>query len=224
MNLEQARANMIEQQIRPWEVLDPVVISVLGSLRREDFVPNAHRALAFADLQIPLLDAGSSPSQGTCMLEPKVEAKLLQEVRLQPTDRVLEVGTGSGFMAALLSRMAAQVVSLEILPALCDIACNNLQRAGVTTVQVVQGDGSQGRIDGAPWDAIMLSGSVELVPQALLSQLVVGGRLTAIEGQWPVMQACVHTRVSENAYRREVIFETVAPRLLHFPQAARFKF
>lgn len=224
MNLEQARANMIEQQIRPWEVLDPAVISVLGSLRREDFVPSAHRALAFADLQIPLLDTPSSLTQGTCMLEPKVEAKLLQELQLQPTDRVLEIGTGSGFMAALLSRMAAQVVTVEILPALCETARANLQRAGVNTVQVEPGDGAQGWAQGAPWDAILLSGSVEQVPQALLSQLAVGGRLAAIEGQWPVMQACVHTRVSDSACRREVIFETVAPRLLHFPQAARFKF
>ena len=221
MNLELARFNMIEQQIRPWEVLDPAVISILGSIRREDFVPPAHRALAFADTQVPLLPGAPN---GACMLEPKIEAKLLQELKVQHHERALEIGAGSGFMAALLARRAAEVTTLEIHPELAAMARTNLQRAGFSKVQVVQADGAAGLPAAGPFDVILLSGSVAAVPQNLLEQLRVGGRLAAIVGHLPIMQAKVWTRSAPSSWSEEVVFETVAPRLLNFPTANPFKF
>jgi protein-L-isoaspartate(D-aspartate) O-methyltransferase len=221
MNLELARFNMIEQQIRPWEVLDPAVISILGSIRREDFVPPAHRALAFADTQVPLLPGAPN---GACMLEPKIEAKLLQELKVQHHERALEIGAGSGFMAALLARRAAEVTTLEIHPELAAMARANLQRAGFSKVQVVQADGAAGLPAAGPFDVILLSGSVAAVPQNLLEQLRVGGRLAAIVGHLPIMQAKVWTRSAPSSWSEEVVFETVAPRLLNFPTANPFKF
>ena len=221
MNLELARFNMIEQQIRPWEVLDPAVISILGSIRREDFVPPAHRALAFADTQVPLLPGAPN---GACMLEPKIEAKLLQELKVQHHERALEIGAGSGFMAALLARRAAEVTTLEIHPELAAMARANLQRAGFSKVQVVQADGAAGLPAAGPFDVILLSGSVAAVPQNLLEQLRVGGRLAAIVGHLPIMQAKVWTRSAPSSWTEEVVFETVAPRLLNFPTANPFKF
>jgi protein-L-isoaspartate(D-aspartate) O-methyltransferase len=221
MNLELARFNMIEQQIRPWEVLDPAVISILGSIRREDFVPSTHRAMAFADTQVPLLPGAP---QGTCMLEPKIEAKLLQELKVQHHERALEIGAGSGFMAALLARRAAEVTTLEINPDLAAMARANLQRAGLTKVKVLQADGAAGLPTAGPFDVMLLSGSVAAVPKTLLEQLRVGGRLAAIVGHLPIMQAKVWTRTAEAAWSEEVIFETVAPRLLNFPAPNPFKF
>ena len=221
MNLELARFNMIEQQIRPWEVLDPAVISILGSIRREDFVPPALRALAFVDTQVPLLPGAP---QGACMLEPKIEAKLLQELKIQHHERALEIGAGSGFMAALLARRAAEVTTMEIHPELAAMARANLQRSGFSKVQVVQADGAGGLPSSGPFDVILLSGSVAQVPQALLDQLRVGGRLAAIVGQLPIMQATVFTRSGQNAWSQEVVFETVAPRLQNFPSSPAFKF
>ncbi|MEK0419019.1 MAG: protein-L-isoaspartate(D-aspartate) O-methyltransferase Pcm [Pseudomonadota bacterium] len=221
MNLELARFNMIEQQIRPWEVLDPAVISILGSIRREDFVPPTHRALAFADTQVPLLPGAPN---GACMLEPKIEAKLLQELKVQHHERALEIGAGSGFMAALLARRAAEVTTLEIHPELAAMARANLQRAGFSKVQVVQADGAAGLPAAGPFDVILLSGSVAAVPQNLLEQLRVGGRLAAIVGHLPIMQAKVWTRSAPSSWSEEVVFETVAPRLLNFPTANPFKF
>ena len=221
MNLELARFNMIEQQIRPWEVLDPAVISILGSIRREDFVPPTHRALAFADTQVPLLPGAPN---GACMLEPKIEAKLLQELKVQHHERALEIGAGSGFMAALLARRAAEVTTLEIHPELAAMARANLQRAGFSKVQVVQADGAAGLPAAGPFDVILLSGSVAAVPQNLLEQLRVGGRLAAIVVHLPIMQAKVWTRSAQTSWSEEVVFETVAPRLLNFPTANPFKF
>jgi protein-L-isoaspartate(D-aspartate) O-methyltransferase len=217
MDLEQARFNMIEQQIRPWEVLDQGVLSLLASVRREDFVPPACRALAFVDTEVPL-------PEGQCMLSPKVEARLLQELRLRGHERALEVGAGSGFMAALLAQQARQVVTLELRPALAAMARANLQRAGAGSVEVREADGSRGPIGGAPFDAIVLSGSVAEVPAALLSQLADGGRLAAIVGQEPVMRAVLFTRVAERQFKRIELFDTVAPRLSGFGEPSRFAF
>ena len=169
MDLNQARFNMIEQQIRPWEVLDPQVLALLSTVRREDFVPLAHKALAFVDMEIPL---GTLPHQ--VMLAPRVQARLLQDLGVQKTDKVLDIGTGSGFMAALLAHQAASVLSLEIDPALAAQAQVNLQRAGVTNVVVRTADGSQGAAADGPFDVILISGSVAEVPAALLQQLSVG--------------------------------------------------
>ena len=217
MNVEQARFNMIEQQIRTWSVLDPAVLSLLAVVRREDFVPVAYRALAFVDTEVPL-------PHGQQMLAPKVEARLLQELDVHKHERVLEVGAGSGYMAALLAHKAQQVVTLEIEPELVAFAQANLQRAGETRVTVRQGDGSRGLPEEAPFDVILLSGSVAEVPSALLEQLKVGGRLAAVVGQLPIMRATLFTRSSEHDFASVELFDTVAPRLSGFDEPTRFKF
>jgi protein-L-isoaspartate(D-aspartate) O-methyltransferase len=224
MNTELARFNMIEQQIRPWEVLDQGVLSLLGMVRREDFVPPHLRALAFVDTMVPL--APGAPS-GQCMLEPKVEARLLQALAVQRHEKVLEIGAGSGFMAALLAHRAMQVTTLECVPALVQMARANLARAGLPDVSVVEVSAAQGAAGlgaEAPFDIILLSGSVSTVPQALLHQLKVGGRLAAIVGELPVMRARLFTRVSEGAWSDVDLFDTVAPRLLGFAAPTRFVF
>ena len=217
MNIEQARFNMIEQQIRPWDVLDSGVLGLLSRVRREDFVPPAHRALAFSDTEIPL-------PEGQCMLAPRIEARLLQELRLTGVERTLEVGAGSGFMACLLGHQSRRVTTLEIRASLAAMASQNLSRARMSHVQVVQADGSQAdAIDGL-FDAIVLSGSVALEPEALKARLNPGGRLVAIVGQEPVMRAIRITRVAADAWESTVLFDTVAPRLQGFPQPSRFQF
>ncbi len=225
MNTEQARFNMIEQQIRPWNVLDHGVLSLLAIVRREDFVPPAYRALAFVDTEIPL---AADSADGQCMLTPKIEARLLQEAHVQRHERVLEIGAGSGFMAALLAHRAQSVVSLERVPALARLAAANLKRAGIANAAVREADGSAGWASEAPFDVIMLSGSVDLVPAALLAQLKVGGRLLAIVGDEPVMRVQRSTRLADGdaatAWRTESLFDTVAPRLVGFEEASRFRF
>ena len=217
MNIEQARFNMIEQQIRPWEVLDASVLSLLSLLRREDFVAPAHRALAFMDLEVPL-------PEGQCMLAPKVEARLLQELALHKHERVLEVGAGSGYMAALLAHQSQHVITLDKRAVLAKLATDNLRRAGVFNAEVRHADGAGGLPGEAPFDAIVLSGSVAAVPPALLEQLKVGGRLVAIEGDEPVMPAVIYTRSSADGWQRVELFDTVAPRLEGYPEPSRFSF
>ena len=227
MNIELARFNMIEQQIRPWEVLDQSVLTLLGAVRREDFVPPALRALAFADTQVPLAPGGDHDASGQCMFEPKVEARILQELAVQRHERVLEIGTGSGFMAALLAHRAMHVTSLEIAPALVHMARENLRRCGRTDVNVLEvtpQEGALGLPGDAPFDVIVLSGSVARVPQALLQQLKVGGRLAAIIGALPIMRARLITRISDVAWSDVDLFDTVAPRLLGFAEPTRFHF
>ncbi len=223
MDIERARFNMIEQQIRPWEVLDPAVLELLAVVRREEFVPAAYRALAFVDTQVPLGDM----AQGQCMLEPRVEARLLQELQVQRHEKVLEIGSGSGFMAALLGHRAQRVVTLECAPALAAMARANLLRAGVANVtvrEVSPAEGARGFGGDAPYDAILLSGSVAEVPRGLLEQLKVGGRLMAIVGEEPIMRARLFTRSSETAWSAVDVFDTVAPRLLGFDAGPRFSF
>jgi protein-L-isoaspartate(D-aspartate) O-methyltransferase len=221
MNIETARFNMIEQQIRPWEVLDGQVLSLLSVVKRENFVPLALKALAFADMEIPLQSSGA---KGQCMLAPKVEARLLQDANIQATDKVLEIGTGSGYMAALLAQQAASVLSLEIDPALAQSSRTNLQNAGIANVEVRQADGSQGAPADGPFDVIVLSGSVPEVPQHLLNQLKMGGRLLAIVGEDPVMRASVITRNGETQWQTSEPWDTMAPRLQGFPEHNRFSF
>lgn len=224
-SIEKARFNMIEQQIRPWDVLDPQVLELLSVLHREDFVPEAHKALAFVDMEIPLVgSAQEALASGRCMLAPKVEARMLQDVSPQPHEKVLEIGAGSGYMAALLAARAASVVTMEIDPALARMARENLARAGVANVQVREGDGAQGLLGEGPFDVIVLSGSVAEVPQALLAQLTVGGRLAAIVGADPMMRATLVTRTGETTYTTSQRWDTVAPRLCHFPEPSRFAF
>jgi protein-L-isoaspartate(D-aspartate) O-methyltransferase len=217
MNIEQARFNMIEQQIRPWDVLNPGVLELLAIVKREDFVPSEYQALAFVDTEVPL-------PNGQCMLAPKVEARLLQELAVHKHERVLEVGAGSGFMAALLAHKAQHVTTLEIDPELARFAAANLKRAGVTNATVTQADGAAGWPSDAPFDVILLSGSVPEVPQVLLAQLKVGGRLAAIVGQTPVMRAVLITRAVDQGLQRRVLFDTVAQRLQGFDEPSRFEF
>jgi protein-L-isoaspartate(D-aspartate) O-methyltransferase len=231
MNYEQARFNMIEQQIRPWEVLDSQVLSLLAVVKREDFVPLAHRALAFADMEIPLT-ANLQQNPGQCMLAPKVEARILQDLMVLKHEKVLEIGAGSGYMAALLGHRGQQVIALEIDPALAEMARANLQRAGIYNAEVRTGDGatnfSRAVSDSdplrGPFDVIVLSGSVVQVPTSLLALLKVGGRLSAIVGSEPVMRATVITRVADDAWRTVQAWDTVAPPLLNFPEPSKFVF
>ncbi len=234
MNAEIARFNMIEQQIRPWSVLDPAVLALLASMRREDFVPAHLRALAFVDTQVPLLagDAASASarhgaSAAPCMLEPKVEARLLQALQVQRHETVLEVGTGSGFMAALLAHRALNVTTLECRPVLAQMARGNLARSGIvntTVLDVSAAAGAQGRAADGPFDVILLSGSVPDVPRALLQQLKPGGRLAAVVGELPIMRARLYTRAGEAAWSQTDLFDTVAPRLEGFDEPTRFHF
>ena len=217
MNIEQARFNMIEQQIRPWDVLDAGVLSLLAVVKREDFVPPAAKALAFMDTEIPL--AG-----GAHMLAPRVEARLLQELKVARHEKVLEIGTGSGFMAALLGHKAQRVISLETQPELVRQATENLKRAGVMNVTVLEQDGAQGLAAEAPFDVILLSGSVAEVPALLLGQLKLGGRLAAIVGDAPVMRAQLITRVGDTDFRTTTLFDTLAPRLQGFAARNAFAF
>jgi len=217
MNIEQARFNMIEQQIRPWDVLDPGVLELLGVIKREDFVPPEHRGMAFVDTEVPL-------PGGQCMLAPKVEARLLQELAVHKHERVLEIGAGSGYMAALLAHRGQHVTTLEIDPALAEFATANLRRAGLANVSVLNADGSGPLPADGPFDVILLSGSVAEVPEALLAQLKVGGRMAAIVGQQPVMRAVRITRHSEQGLTRTVLFDTMAQRLRGFPEPTRFHF
>lgn len=229
MNYEQARFNMIEQQIRPWEVLDSHVLALLAVVRREDFVPSACKALAFVDMEIPLSGNGKP---GQCMLAPKVEARILQDLGVQKHEKVLEIGTGSGYMAALLAHRAQQVISLEIDPELAEIARKNLQRAGIYNVDVRVGDGSANLAESSsgsgplrgPFDVIVLSGSVAVAPAELLAQLKPGGRMSAIIGYEPMMRATLITRVSKDAWRTTEPWDTVAPRLLNFAEPSKFSF
>lgn len=217
MNIEEARYNMIEQQIRPWNVLDPAVLTLLGMVRREDFVPPAYRALAFGDFELPL-------PEGQCMLAPRVEARLLQEAQVQHHERVLEIGAGSGFMAALLAHRAQSVVTLERVPVLARMAAQNLRRAGVVNASVREMDGREGLASEAPFDLIVLSGSVAAVPAALLEQLRTGGRLIAIVGAEPMMRAERITRVADATYTNVELFDTVAQRLVGFDEPTHFRF
>lgn len=221
MDLEKARFNMIEQQIRPWEVLDADVLKLLSQVRREDFVPLAHRSLAFVDMEIPLREGGA---RGQVMLAPRVEARMLQDLALRPTDKVLEIGTGSGHMAALLASLAHRVISLEIEPELASLARQNLARAGIANVDVREADGARGAQPDGPFDAIVLSGSVAEVPQNLLDQLKVGGRLISVTGEEPAQHVSLVTRTGEASYTTSQPWDTVAPRLLNFPAASRFRF
>ena len=224
MNVEQARFNMIEQQIRPWDVLDAHVLELLAVVRREDFVPAPHRALAFADLEIPLKDSDAAIAAGQVMLAPRVEARMLQDLQIAKHEKVLEIGTGSGFMAALLGHRAQRVLTLELDTELARTAHANLQRAGVLNVEVRVADGAQADLSGdGPFDAILLSGSVAQLPDALLALLKPGGRLLAIVGDEPVMRATL-VRKAESGLVATQPWDSIAPRLIGFPAPPRFQF
>ena len=210
MNIEQARFNMIEQQIRPWDVLDIDVLELLNVVKREDFVPAAYKNLAFIDTEIPL-------GGGESMFTPKLEARILQEVTLKKHENVLEIGTGSGYMAALLAHKARHVTTVEILPQVKAQAEQTLAANGVTNVNVVLGDGAQGWSTGAPYDVIVMSGALPVLPEAILQQVKVGGRILAIIGEAPIMSAHLVTRTSDLTYDTRKVFETSVAQLQAVP-------
>jgi len=218
---ERLRFNMIEQQIRPWDVHDPQVLALLAEIHREDYVPAAHRALAFFDMELPLAD-GTEPGQ--TMLAPKIEARMLNDLHVQKHESVLEIGTGSGFMAALLAHRAAKVLTLEIDATLAARATETLRRNGVKNVEVRHADGAKPLPSGPTFDVIVLSGSVARVPQNLMGSLNIGGRLVAIVGGEPMMRAHFVTRVSEGKWETTQPWDTIAPRLLNFPEPSPFRF
>ncbi|HTQ74970.1 MAG TPA: protein-L-isoaspartate O-methyltransferase [Burkholderiales bacterium] len=221
MSVEQARFNMIEQQIRTWEVLDQDVLDLLYAVRREEFVPAAYRKLAFSDLEIPLYEGASS---GERMMQPKMEARILQELAVRKYERVLEVGTGSGYLAALLAARAQHVHSVEINPGLKAFAEDNLRRAAVENVTVEQGDAAQGWPSQGPYDIIVLTGSTPILPPAFLAQLKTGGRLFAVVGDPPVMEARLITCIGQGAHHSVDLFETSLAPLKNAMQPGRFQF
>jgi protein-L-isoaspartate(D-aspartate) O-methyltransferase len=217
MNIEQARFNMIEQQIRPWNVLDTEILGLLHVVKREQFVPAAYQNLAFADVEIPL-------PGGDVMLAPKFEARTLQELNVKKHETVLEIGTGSGYMAALLAHRAARVTSVEINADNRVLAQKNLARAGIQNVTVEEGNGAQGWDKGAPYDVIVISGALEVLPEAILQQVKVGGRIAAITGQPPVMEFSIITRTGETSWNPVKVFETNIRYLAGAPVASHFQF
>ncbi|MGS0895048.1 protein-L-isoaspartate O-methyltransferase family protein [Burkholderia stagnalis] len=217
MNIEQARFNMIEQQIRPWDVLDLDVLGLLSIVKRENFVPAEYRDLAFADLELPL-------PGGRKMLFPRVEARVLQELAVKKHENVLVIGAGSGYLAALFAHRAQHVTAVEIDPAIAKFAEDNLRNNGVTNAEVALGDGSRGWSDKAPYDVICVAGGLPVVPQEMLEQLKIGGRLSAFVGGRPVMKAQIITRIDDKQYRVADVFETYVEHLVNAIEPSRFKF
>jgi len=217
MDIEQARYNMVEQQIRPWDVLNQAVLDLLSRVRREDYVPAAHQALAFVDMEIPL-------GHGQTMWTPKLEARAIQELAIRPTDRVLEIGTGSGYLTALLASQAAEVVSVDIVPEFTAAATQKLRAHGFDNITLHPGDGARDWPDEAGFDVIVLTGSTPLLSDAFRRRLRVGGRLFAIVGEAPVMQAQLLTCTAPGAFRSVTLFETCVAPLLNAPHPAAFVF
>lgn len=217
MDLDTARFNMIEQQIRPWEVLDQRVLDLIAEVPREAFVPEAFQALAFADIQIPL-------PHGQVMMTPKVEARMLQALAIEAEDRILEIGTGSGYVTALLARSGRQVISVEYFPDLSAAAGEKLNRQGIYNVRLEVGDASKGWPALGPYDVIAVTGSVPVLDVALQEQLAPRGRLFVVVGQAPVMEARLITRVGEGQWACESLFETVLPPLIGIPRPSAFHF
>ncbi|XQM32042.1 protein-L-isoaspartate O-methyltransferase family protein [Burkholderia gladioli] len=217
MNIDNARFNMIEQQIRPWEVLDPEVLSLLSVVKRELYVPSVYRDLAFADLELPL-------PGGQKMLAPRVEARMLQELAVKKHESILEIGAGSGYMAALLAHRGQHVVTVDIDPALVQFATDNLRDNGVSNAEVVLADAARGLPEKGPYDVICVSGGLPVVPQELLEQLKVGGRLAAFVGSRPVMKAQIITRIDDKQFRVADVFETYVNHLVNAMEPSRFKF
>lgn len=217
MNFDQARQNMVENQVRPWEVLDGRVLDVLRHVRREDFVPAAHRQLAFADLNLPL-------GHGEVMMKPVVEGRVLQALALKPEDSVLEIGTGSGFLTACLANLAAQVTSVDVHADFTATASQRLQAAGITNVQLQTGEAVNDWQPQGTFDAVIVTGAVYRIPDRFLGWLKPGGRLLVVRGESPVQQVLVLTHEGNDRYREESLFETDLPYLAHAEPPRRFVF
>ncbi len=217
LNFEKARFNMVEQQVRPWEVLDQRVLDLMLKVPREDYVLPEHRALAFCDMELPL-------GHGQVMLPPRLAARMVQALRIQPEDSVLEVGTGSGYVTALLAALGGQVFSVEIVPELKALAEKLLGEHGVENVTLDEGDAVEGWPRRGTYDAIAMTGSVPVLPDGLKQGLNIGGRLFVVVGEAPVMEALLITRVADDEWLRESLFETVIPPLTNAPRPNGFEF
>ncbi|MDE2155089.1 MAG: protein-L-isoaspartate O-methyltransferase [Xanthomonadaceae bacterium] len=215
MNFEQARLNMVESQVRPWEVLDGRVLDVISRVHREDFVAPAHRQLAFADLCLPL-------GHGEVMMKPVLEARVLQALQLQPTDRVLEIGTGSGFLTACLAGLSAHVTSVDIHADFTAAATRRLQDAGFTNTNLVTGEAVNAWQPDGLFDAVVVTGAVFEVPSRWLSWLKPGGRMLVVHGLSPVQRASLMTIEGSGQCREESLFETDLPYLAHAEPPQRF--
>ena len=212
------RLNMVEQQIRTWDVLDEKVLDLYHHLFRDEFIASpVHCDLAYSDLSLPI-------GEGETMLEPKLEAFMLQTLAPKKTEKILHIGTGSGFFTALLSKLASYVVSVEISPTLAAAAKKRLHTAAINNVDIRVGDGACGFADGAPYDAIVLTGSVPLVSAEFISQLNNGGRLLAVVGAAPAMSLRLITKKSADILIERDILETVIPSLKNVPSVERFNF
>lgn len=214
---ELARFNMIEQQIRTWEVLDGVVLDLLKQVPREDFVPAEYKGLAFADLEIPI-------GENQVMLSPKVEGRILQALNPSKNETVLEIGTGSGYLTALLATVTNRVLSLEIFPKLSELAKQKFNKFPFKNIELKVADGIHGDEAMGPFDIIVYTGSLPLLPSSVEKQLKIGGRMFIVIGEAPVMQAILIKRISEDSFKRDVLFETCIPMLVNAPQPERFKF
>ncbi len=215
--MDRARFNMVEQQIRPWDVLDTKVLDLLYKVRREDYVPEKHKALAFADLEIPI-------GHGEAMLSPKLEARILQELAINPDDRILEIGTGSGYMTALLASQGAHVYSVDIVGEFTHSAGAQLAQQGIRNVTLETGDAARGWDKHGPYDVILLAGSTPVLSERFQHSLNVGGRLFAVVGVAPAMEAQLTTCAATGAYGTISLFETVIPALRNAPQRTKFVF
>lgn len=217
MDLEQTRFNMVEQQIRTWSVLNQDVLGLLYKIKREEFVPAAYRAMAFMDMEIPL-------EHDAVMLTPKMEARILQELHIKKSDRILEIGTGTGYMTALLAGLGTHVYSVEIVPALHTMAKINLQVHGITNVTLKQGDAAHGWPNHEPYDVIVLTASTPVLPESFQNSLAPGGRLFAIVGEEPVMEATLLTCATPGIYHSTFLFETCTAPLKNALQRENFHF
>ncbi len=217
LNFDVARRNMIERQIRPWEVLDERILELVARLPREDYVPKQHRNLAFTDMNIPL-------GHGEVMMAPKLEARLLQELEINPGDKILEIGTGSGYMTALLAALGRHVVSVEIRPEFTAEAATKLAHHGARNITLENGDGARGWDRRKPYDVILLTGSTPLLPEAFQESLAPGGRMIAIVGTAPAMEVKRIRRLGEQAFEEKSLFETVIPKLRNALEPAQFVF
>jgi len=215
--LEKARFNMIEQQIRTWEVLDSKILQLFQQVPREDFVPIQYKGLAFADIEIPI-------GHGQTMLSPKIEGRILQTLEIRKTDTVLEIGTGSGYLTALLGKLSMQVRSVEIIEALSVLARSRLAKHDIDNVVLEVGDAAQGWPAHGPYDVIVFTGSMPILPRDIRQQLKVGGRMFAVVGEPPAMEAVMIQCVATDNYRQQALFETCLPPLTNAPQPSRFEF
>jgi len=216
-DIELARFNMIEQQVRPWDVLDQRVLDTMKRIPREEFVPERYRSLAFADTSIPL-------GHDQFMMAPKLEGRMLQALTINPQDSILEIGTGSGYVTACLASLGRQVTSIDIMPDFTEAATARLASRNISNVKLQTGDAAAGVEAGERYDVIAVTGSLPVLQQQFHQNLEPGGRLFIITGTPPVMEALLITRINETSWKRESLFETSLPPLIHASTEQGFVF